>query len=103
MKQQLSIITPVYNGEKFIQACVENVIEQKCPDIEHIILDGCSSDNTVNIIKSYADKYPHINWVSEKDNGQSDAMNKGIAIAKGENRRPSPSVPRPAALAKLRP
>jgi glycosyltransferase involved in cell wall biosynthesis len=83
LKQTLSIITPVYNGDKFIQACIENVIKQQCPDVEHIILDGCSSDSTVAIIKSYADKYPHIRWVSEKDDGQSDAMNKGIAIAKG--------------------
>lgn len=83
MTQKLSIITPVYNGERFIQACIENVIGQECPDVEHIILDGCSSDSTVAIIKRYADKYPHIRWTSEKDDGQSDAMNKGIAIAKG--------------------
>jgi glycosyltransferase involved in cell wall biosynthesis len=79
----ISIITPVYNGEKYIEACIENVIEQKCPDIEHIIVDGGSTDRTVEIIRKYAEKYPHILWVSEKDKGQSDAMNKGIAMAKG--------------------
>jgi glycosyltransferase involved in cell wall biosynthesis len=83
LKQKLSVITPVYNGEKFIQACIENVIEQKCPDVEHIVLDGCSTDRTVTIIQNYADKYPHIRWCSGKDDGQSDAMNKGIAMAKG--------------------
>lgn len=80
----ISIITPVYNGEKYIEACIKAVINQNCPDVEHIIVDGASTDKTVEIIKLYADIYPHIRWISEKDNGQSDAMNKGIAMAKGE-------------------
>ena len=81
MKQKLSVITPVYNGEKFIRACIENIIEQRCPEVEHIIIDGCSTDSTVTIVRSYAEKYSHITWISEKDDGQSGAMNKGIAIA----------------------
>jgi glycosyltransferase involved in cell wall biosynthesis len=80
----ISIITPVYNGERFIESCIKVVIEQNCPDIEHIIVDGGSTDRTVEIIKQYAEKYSHIRWISEKDKGQSDAMNKGIAMAKGE-------------------
>jgi glycosyltransferase involved in cell wall biosynthesis len=80
----LSIITPVYNGEQFIEFCLKNVIEQDCPNIEHIIVDGGSTDKTVEIIKQYAELYPHIRWISEKDRGQSDAMNKGILMAKGE-------------------
>ena len=80
----LSIITPVYNGKRFIEFCIKNVIEQDCSDAEHIIVDGGSTDGTVEIIKEYAEKYPHIRWVSEKDRGQSDAMNKGIAMARGE-------------------
>ena len=80
----ISVITPVYNGEKFIETCIKVVIDQNCPDIEHIIVDAASKDKTVEIIKQYADKYPHIRWISEKDKGQSDAMNKGIAMAKGE-------------------
>ncbi|MDJ0650397.1 MAG: glycosyltransferase family 2 protein [Xenococcaceae cyanobacterium MO_188.B19] len=79
----ISIITPVYNGEEFIEACLKNVIEQKCPNIEHIIVDGGSTDKTVEIIKQYSEKYSHILWISEKDRGQSDAMNKGIEMAKG--------------------
>jgi glycosyltransferase involved in cell wall biosynthesis len=80
----ISIITPVYNSERFIDFCIKNVIEQNCTDVEHIIVDGCSTDRTVEIIKQYAEEYPHIRWVSEKDKGQSDAMNKGIAMARGE-------------------
>ena len=79
----LSIITPVYNGEEFIESCIQSVIEQNCSNLEHIILDGGSLDNTVSIIQQYARKYSHIRWISEKDRGQSDAMNKGIAMAKG--------------------
>lgn len=80
----ISVITPVYNGEQFIESCIKVVIDQQCSDLEHIIIDGGSKDATVDIIKRYADSYPHIRWISEKDQGQSDAMNKGIAIAKGE-------------------
>ena len=80
----ISIITPVYNGERFIEFCIKNVIAQNCPDIEHIIIDGGSTDKTVKIIEQYAEEYPHIRWISEKDKGQSDAMNKGIGMAKGE-------------------
>lgn len=80
----LSIITPVYNGEAFVEKCIQTVIDQNCPDLEHILVDGGSKDQTVNIIKRYAEIYPHIRWISEKDRGQSDAMNKGIQMAKGE-------------------
>lgn len=79
----ISIITPVYNGKKFIANCIQNVIDQNCPEIEHIIMDGGSSDGTVDILKHYSDRYNHIQWRSEKDKGQSDAMNKGIKLAKG--------------------
>ncbi|MBP5973267.1 glycosyltransferase [Brasilonema sp. CT11] len=80
----ISVITPVYNGEKFIESCIKVVIDQNCTDVEHIIVDGGSTDRTVEIIKQYAEMYPHIRWISEKDKGQSDAMNKGIAMARGE-------------------
>ena len=80
----ISVITPVYNGESFIESCIKVVIEQNCSDVEHIIVDGGSHDQTVAIIKQYAEKYPHIRWISEADQGQSDAMNKGINLAQGE-------------------
>lgn len=85
MHPKLSIITPVYNSIAFIEKCINNVIDQNCDeDLEHLIIDAGSTDGTLDIIKSYADKYPHIRYLSEPDNGQSDAMNKGIKLAKGE-------------------
>ena len=84
IRPKISIITPVYNGERFIELCINNVIDQSCPDAEHTIVDGGSTDGTVEIIKKYAEKYKHIRCLSEKDKGQSDAMNKGIAMARGE-------------------
>ncbi|WP_019499458.1 glycosyltransferase family 2 protein [Pseudanabaena sp. PCC 6802] len=82
--KMISVITPVYNGERFIEACIKSVIDQNCPEVEHIIMDGGSTDRTTEIIKHYAERHSHIRWVSEKDRGQSDAMNKGIALARGE-------------------
>ncbi|OKH27673.1 glycosyltransferase family 2 protein [Chroogloeocystis siderophila] len=79
----ISVITPVYNGAKYIENCLKVVIEQNCSDLEHIIIDGGSTDATVDIIKRYAQEYSHIRWLSEKDRGQSDAMNKGIRMAAG--------------------
>lgn len=80
----LSVITPVFNGIRFIESCIINVIEQKCQDVEHIIVDGGSTDDTSDVIKRYAERYSHIHWISENDHGQSDAMNKGVAMATGE-------------------
>ena len=80
----ISIVTPVYNGERFIESCIEMVLAQEYPDIEHIIVDGGSSDRTAEIIRRYAEKHRHIRWISEKDRGQADAMNKGISMAGGE-------------------
>jgi glycosyltransferase involved in cell wall biosynthesis len=80
----ISVITPVYNGQRFIESCIQVVIDQRCVSVEHIIVDGGSTDGTVDIILRYASDYPHIRWVSEKDRGQSDAMNKGIAMARGD-------------------
>lgn len=80
-KVTLSIITPVFNGVRFIEFCIMNVIGQNCPNVEHIIVDGGSTDGTAEIIRLFAERYDHIKWVSEKDMGQSDAMNKGLLMA----------------------
>jgi glycosyltransferase involved in cell wall biosynthesis len=83
-KPRISIITPVFNGIRFIEFCIQNVIDQKCDGAEHVIMDGGSQDGTVEIIRKYAAQYPHIRWTSGPDHGQSDAMNKGIASAAGD-------------------
>jgi glycosyltransferase involved in cell wall biosynthesis len=80
----LTVITPVYNGQRFIESCLLSVIDQNCPEAEHLIMDGGSTDKTVDIIKDYAQRYPHIRWISKKDNGQSAAMNNGIAESRGK-------------------
>jgi glycosyltransferase involved in cell wall biosynthesis len=78
----VSIITIVYNGEKYIENAILSVINQSYKNIEYVIIDGGSTDNTVSIIKKYQD---HItSWISEKDAGISDAFNKGILRTTGE-------------------
>ncbi len=79
---RLSIITTTFNAEPFIGACIDNVVEQNCEGVEHIIFDSASTDRTAAIIERRAAVYPHIRWVSEPDRGQTHAMNKGIAAAK---------------------
>jgi len=83
-KPILSIITPVFNGIHYIDDCIKNVILQQCPFLEHIIIDGGSTDGTMDVIKRFAEKHDHIRWVSEKDKGQSDAINKGTDMAEGD-------------------
>lgn len=78
----VSIITVVYNGEANIENTIRNVLNQTYTDIEYIVIDGASSDNTVNIIKRYSDKISF--WLSEPDEGIYDAMNKGINLAHGK-------------------
>ncbi len=80
----VSIITVCYNAEKHLLQCLDSVYKQNYSAIEHIIIDGGSKDSTVSIIKQYATHHPNVNWISEKDKGIYNAMNKGIALAKGE-------------------
>lgn len=81
-KPLISIVTVVYNGEKFLEEAIESVLNQKYDNIEYIIIDGGSSDRTVDIIKKYEDKIDY--WVSEPDEGQSDAFIKAFSISQGE-------------------
>lgn len=84
MKPKISIVTATLNRRDFLPRCIEGVARQSYPNKEHIIVDGGSSDGAVDLLKSLAEKYPHIRWISEKDNGISSALNKGLALATGD-------------------
>ncbi len=77
---KISIITPSFNQGKFIADAIESVLVQNYPNFEHIIIDNCSTDDTVKILR----RYRHLRWLSETDRGQSHALNKGIKMATGE-------------------
>ncbi len=78
----VSIITVVYNGEKYLQQTINSIKEQSYQNIEYIIIDGGSTDKTIDIIKDNRDIINY--WISEEDKGLYDAMNKGIKLAKGK-------------------
>lgn len=79
---KVSLITVTYNSGAYLQDCIDSVMRQGYPDIEHIVIDGGSTDGTLEIIKNNGN---HIaKWVSEKDKGMYDAINKGMAMATGD-------------------
>ena len=79
---KVSLITVTYNSEAYLEDCIRSVMQQNFPRIEHIIIDGASTDGTLAIIKKYEGSIAQ--WVSEKDKGMYDAINKGIAMATGD-------------------
>ncbi len=78
----ISILTPVYNGETTIHDCLKSIDYQSFQDIEHIIIDGASTDSTLAVVERFANRCRQV--ISERDRGIYDAMNKGLKIAKGE-------------------
>jgi GT2 family glycosyltransferase len=78
---RISIVTPSYNQAEFIERTIESVFSQNYPNLEYVIMDGGSTDGTVEILKKYGKK---ITWRSEKDKGQGDAINKGLKLARGQ-------------------
>lgn len=81
---KISIITPTYNAENLIEACLLNVAAQSYEKREHLIIDNESTDSTPDIVRNLAKQHPHIRLVSGKDKGIYDALNKGIGLSSGE-------------------
>ena len=79
---KISIITVTKNSGNFLEECILSLDKQSYRNYEHIVIDGCSTDNTIDLIKKYNDKIAY--WVSEKDEGLYDAMNKGIKKCSGD-------------------
>jgi len=80
---RISVITICLNAEKYLAHQLKTVADQKWHDVEHIVVDGGSTDSTLSIIESAAKIYPELRWTSGPDAGISDAMNKGLALATG--------------------
>jgi len=79
---RISIITPSYNQCQFLESTIKSVLEQGYPELEYIVIDGGSDDNSIEILRKYEDKLAY--WVSEKDRGQAHAINKGLRKATGD-------------------
>ena len=77
----ITVVTPSYNQGRFIRATIESVLSQNYPHLEYIVVDGGSTDETASVVSEYSSR---LTWISEKDNGQSHAINKGFRMAKGE-------------------
>lgn len=81
---KLSIITITYNSKKYLSEAIESVLGQDYRELEYILVDGGSTDGTLDVIRQYAARDSRIRWISERDRGIADAMNKGVRLATGE-------------------
>lgn len=77
---RISVITPSLNSKSCLKRAIESVLLQAYENFEHVVVDGGSTDGTLELLQ----QYPHLKWISEPDRGQSDAMNKGVALANGD-------------------
>ena len=81
-KPLISVVTVVFNAEKYLEQTIQSVVNQTYDNIEYVVIDGGSTDGTLDIIRKYEDKIAY--WISERDEGISDALNKGIKLSSGE-------------------
>ena len=87
MKDRLlvSTITPVLNRAEYLEECIESVLKQDYSNVEHVLVDGGSTDGSLDILEEYRRRYPkRVRYISEKDRGACDAINKGLRMAKGQ-------------------
>lgn len=79
----VSIIVPSYNQGRFIGQTLDSILAQDYRPLEVIVVDGASTDETVDVLKTYSQRHPELRWISEPDRGVADAVNKGLAMARG--------------------
>jgi len=78
---KISIVTPSFNQGNFIEETIQSVLNQAYPNLEYLVIDGGSTDGTLDILRKYSDR---LRWISEPDGGQASAINKGLQLATGE-------------------
>lgn len=78
---RITVITPSFNQGRFLNHCIDSVLDQNCPNLQYMVLDGGSTDESLDVLRGYRDR---IVWKSEPDDGQADAVNKGLRAAEGE-------------------